>query len=132
MTLSTFHKAIKGQALIDFLAGHQIPLDWKLCENLLDNEVFFTKVMEPCTMYFDDAGVGIVLISPEKHMFPYSFPLAKLCSNNVVEYQALIIDLQVALEIRVSFIEISKLIINQLSLQYDVKHEDLKPYFAYA
>ena len=40
-----------------------------------------------------------------------------------------------ALEIGVSFIEIygdSKLIINQLSLQYDVKHEDLKPYFAYA
>ncbi|KAA0056391.1 uncharacterized protein E5676_scaffold120G002690 [Cucumis melo var. makuwa] len=40
-----------------------------------------------------------------------------------------------ALEIRVSFIEIyddSKLIINQLSLKYDVKHEDLKPYFTYA
>ena len=40
-----------------------------------------------------------------------------------------------ALEIRVSFIEIygdSKLIINQLSLQYDMKHEDLKSYFAYA
>ncbi|KAA0032814.1 uncharacterized protein E5676_scaffold575G00390 [Cucumis melo var. makuwa] len=39
------------------------------------------------------------------------------------------------LEIGVSFIEIysdSKLIINQLSLQYDVKHEDLKPYFTYA
>ncbi|KAA0033770.1 uncharacterized protein E5676_scaffold1428G00880 [Cucumis melo var. makuwa] len=40
-----------------------------------------------------------------------------------------------ALEIGVSLIEIyddSKLIINQLSLQYDVKYEDLKPYFAYA
>ncbi|KAA0040889.1 uncharacterized protein E5676_scaffold46G001430 [Cucumis melo var. makuwa] len=40
-----------------------------------------------------------------------------------------------ALEITVSFIEIygdSKLIINQLSLQYDVKHEALKSYFAYA
>ena len=39
-----------------------------------------------------------------------------------------------ALEIGVSFIKInddSKLIINQLSLQYDMKHEDLKPYFAY-
>ncbi|KAA0051451.1 uncharacterized protein E6C27_scaffold55G002090 [Cucumis melo var. makuwa] len=48
---------------------------------------------------------------------------------------ALIIGLQMTLEIEVSFIEIygdSKLIINQLSLQYDVKHEDLKPYFAYA
>lgn len=134
-------KAIKGQALADFLADHPIPSDWKLCDDLPDDEVFFTEVMEPWTMYFDGAarrsgaGAGIVLISPEKHMLPYSFALSELCSNNVAEYQALIIGLQIALEIGVSFIEVygdSKLIINQLSLQYDVKHEDLKPYFAYA
>ncbi|KAA0066175.1 uncharacterized protein E5676_scaffold790G00920 [Cucumis melo var. makuwa] len=86
-------KAIKEQALVD----HPIPSDWKLCEDLLDDEVFFTKVVEPWTMYFD----GAVRRS----------------------------------EIRVSFIEIygdSKLIINQLSLQYDVKHENLMSYFAYA
>ncbi|XP_050944019.1 uncharacterized protein LOC127150362 [Cucumis melo] len=85
-------KAIKGQALVDFLAYHPIPSNWKLSEDLLDDEVFFTEV-------------------------------------------ALIIGLQMALEIGVSFIEIygdSKLIINQLSLQYDVKHEDLKPYFTFA
>ncbi|XP_050944011.1 uncharacterized protein LOC127150355 [Cucumis melo] len=106
-------KAIKGQALVDFLADHPIPLDWKLCEDLPDDEVFFTEMVEPWTI----------------------FALAELCSNNVAEYQALIIGLQMALEIRVSFIEIygnSKLIINQLLLQYDVKHEDLKPYFTYA
>ncbi|KAL0539418.1 hypothetical protein IC582_023630 [Cucumis melo] len=134
-------KAIKGQALADFLADHPIPSDWKLCGDLPDDEVFFTEMVEPWTMYFDGAarrsgaGAGIVLISPEKHMLPYSFALAELCSNNVAEYQALIIGLQMTLEIEVSFIEIygdSKLIINQLSLQYDVKHEDLKPYFTYA
>ena len=64
-----------------------------------DDEVFFTEVMEPSTMYFDgtarrsSAGAGIVLISPKKHMFPYSFSLVELCSNNVAEYQALIIGL---------------------------------------
>ncbi|KAL4021742.1 hypothetical protein IC575_020556 [Cucumis melo] len=134
-------KAIKGQVLADFLADHPIPSDWKLCEDLPDDEVFFTEMVEPWTMYFDGvarrsgARAGIVLISSEKHMLPYSFALAKLCSNNVAEYQALIIGLQMALEIGVSFIEIygdSKLIINQLSLQYGVKHEDLKPYFTYA
>ncbi|KAA0032131.1 uncharacterized protein E5676_scaffold186G00070 [Cucumis melo var. makuwa] len=96
-------KVIKGQVQAYFLADHPIPSDWKLCEDLPDDEVFFMAVMEPWTMYFD----GI----------------------------ALIIDLQMALAIEVSFIEIygdSKLIINQLSLQFDVKHEDLKPYFAYA
>ncbi|TYK24161.1 RNase H family protein [Cucumis melo var. makuwa] len=133
--------AIKGQALVDFFADHPIPSDWKLYEDLPNDEVFFMVVVEPWTMYFDGttrrsgAGAGIVLISPEKHMLPYSFALAELCSNNVAEYQALIIGLQMALEIGVSFIEIygdSKLIINQLSLQYDVKHEDLKPYFTYS
>jgi len=94
-----FQKAIKGQQLADFLADHPIPSDWKLCEDLPDDEVFFTEVMEPWTMYFDGvvrrsgAGTGIVLISFEKHMLPYSFVLAELCSNNVVEYQALIIGL---------------------------------------
>ncbi|KAA0031644.1 uncharacterized protein E6C27_scaffold139G004170 [Cucumis melo var. makuwa] len=97
--------------------------------------------MEPWTIYFDGttrksgAGADIVLISPEKYMLPYSSTLTELCLNNMAEYQALIIGLQMALEIGVSLIEIyrdSKLIINQLSLQYDVKHEDLKPYFAYA
>ena len=38
-------KAIKGQALTDFLADHQISSNWKLCEDLLDDEVFFMKVM---------------------------------------------------------------------------------------
>ncbi|KAA0032588.1 uncharacterized protein E6C27_scaffold43053G00550 [Cucumis melo var. makuwa] len=136
-----FQKAIKDQALADFLADHPIPSDLKLCKDLPDDEVFFTEVVEPWTMYFDGAarmsgaGPGIVLISPEKHMLPYSSALAELCSNNVAEYQALIIGLQMVLEIGVSFIEIygdSKLIINQLSLQDDVKHEDLKPYFTYA
>ncbi|KAA0042068.1 uncharacterized protein E5676_scaffold306G003230 [Cucumis melo var. makuwa] len=109
-------KAIKGQVLASFLADHPIPSDWKLSRR-------------------SGAGAGIVLISLEKYMLPYSFALAEQCSNNVAEYQALIIGLQMALEIGVSLIEIygdSKLIINQLSLQYDVKHEDLKPYFAYA
>ncbi|KAA0060209.1 gypsy-like retrotransposase [Cucumis melo var. makuwa] len=40
----------KGQALANFLANHPIPSDWKLYEDLLDDEVSFTKVMEPWTM----------------------------------------------------------------------------------
>ncbi|KAA0046838.1 uncharacterized protein E5676_scaffold409G001090 [Cucumis melo var. makuwa] len=39
-------KAIKGQALADFLADHPIPSDWKLCEDLSDDEVFFTEEVE--------------------------------------------------------------------------------------
>ncbi|KAM1392718.1 hypothetical protein ACFX2F_028969 [Malus domestica] len=33
-------KAVKGQALTDFLADHQIPADWKISDDLLDEDVF--------------------------------------------------------------------------------------------
>ncbi|KAL4031315.1 hypothetical protein IC575_009591 [Cucumis melo] len=134
-------KAVKGQALADFLADHLVPSNWKLCDDLPDEEVLFVESMEPWIMFFDGAarrsgaGVGIVFISPEKHMLPYSFTLGELCLNNVAEYQAFIIGLQMASEFGIKCIEIfgdSKLIINQLSYQYEVKHQDLKPYFSYA
>ncbi|XP_050941581.1 uncharacterized protein LOC103501632 [Cucumis melo] len=134
-------KAVKGQALADFLADHPVPSNWKLCEVLPDEEVLLVESMEPWIMFFDGAtrrsgaGVGILFISPEKHMLPYSFTLGEFCSNNVVEYQALIIGLQMASKFGIKCIEIfgdSKLIINKLSYQYEVKHQDLKPYFSYA
>ncbi|KAA0043322.1 uncharacterized protein E6C27_scaffold110G002330 [Cucumis melo var. makuwa] len=121
-------KAVKGQALADFLADHPVPPNWKLCDDLPDEEVLFVESMEPWIMFFDGAarrsgaGVGIVFISPEKHMLPYSFTLGELCSNNVAEYQAFIIGLQMASEFGIKCIKIfgnSKLIINQLSYQYE-------------
>jgi len=41
----------------------------------------------------DGAGAGIVLVSPEKHILPFSFILVNPCSNNVAKYQALILGL---------------------------------------
>src|ERR1051325_7171986 len=92
-------------------------------------------------MYFDGAarrkgaGVGIIFVSPERHILPYSFTLNELCSNNVAEYQALIIGLQMALDLGILYLEAYgdlKLVINQMNGQYEVKHEDLKPYYIYA
>jgi len=56
-------------------------------------------------MYFDGAaqqdstGARVVHISPKKHILLYSFALTQLCSNNMAEYQALILGLQMAVEI---------------------------------
>ncbi|TYK01380.1 protein NYNRIN-like [Cucumis melo var. makuwa] len=74
---------VRGQALTDFLSDHSVPSNWKLCDDLPDEEVLFVESMEPWTMFFDvavrksGAGVGIVFISPEKHMLSYSFILRK-------------------------------------------------------
>jgi len=42
----------------------------------------------------DGARAGLVLISPEKHILLYSFVLIQLRSNNMAEYQAPILGLQ--------------------------------------
>ncbi|CAL8174674.1 unnamed protein product [Prunus armeniaca] len=79
----------------------------------------------------DGAGAGVVFLSPERHVLPYSFSLSELCSNNVAEYQALIMGLQMAVEMKISSLEVygdSMLVINQLLTHYEVRKDDLIPY----
>ncbi|XP_070004796.1 uncharacterized protein [Nicotiana sylvestris] len=46
-------KAVKGQALADFLADHPIPNDWKLTDELPDEDAMVIEVQPPWKMYFD-------------------------------------------------------------------------------
>ena len=69
------------------------------------------------------AGVGVVLISPQKYVIPRAFSLTEPCSNNVAKYKALLIGMQLAQEIGVKHLEAygdSKLIINQVRGEYEV------------
>jgi len=63
------------------------------------------------------AGVGVVLVSLHNYIIPHAFSLTDLCSNNVVEYNALLSRMQLADETEVKNIEAysnSKLIVNQV------------------
>src|SRR4051812_8761435 len=94
-------------------------------------------------MYFDGASqtnprggqvarVGIVLISPQNHVIPLAFSLTEPCTNNVAEYNALLIGLQLAHQLGVRNLQAysdSELIVNQLRGQYEVRSDDLIPYF---
>jgi len=65
----------------------------------------------------DGAGAGVVLVSLERHILPYSFILVNLCFNNVAEYQALILGFQMAIRMRIKDLDVyddSQLVINQL------------------
>ncbi|KAH0672501.1 hypothetical protein KY284_023588 [Solanum tuberosum] len=72
-------------------------------------------------MYFDgdvnrgEAGAGVVFITSQEEILPFSFTLKQCCSNNVVEYQALILGLEMAVDIN-----------------YEVKKPELCPYHDYA
>ena len=106
-----------------------------------DEDVFYIEVMPPWMMFFDGAarregtGAVVVFVSTQQQILLYLFSLSELCSNNVAEYQALIIDLQMAIKMGILELEIygdSKLIINQVLGQYVIKKEDFILYCKYA
>ncbi|XP_070023418.1 uncharacterized protein [Nicotiana sylvestris] len=139
--LDTLQKAVKGQALADFLADHPIPDDWELTDELLEEDVMVVEVQPPWKMYFDGAahrggaGAGIVFVTPQGEVLPYSFTLIQLFSNNVAEYQALILGLEMAVDMKQLQLQVfgdSQLVVNQLLGSYEVKKPELGPYHDYA
>ncbi|XP_039131869.1 uncharacterized protein LOC120268610 [Dioscorea cayenensis subsp. rotundata] len=103
----TPQKAIKGQALADFLAVHPLPDESPLRCDLPDEETLAIEEGKQCwQMYFDGAssiqpavrpkipqvraGIGLIFISPEGGILRYSLSLLKPCTNNEAEYEALI------------------------------------------
>ncbi|XP_074314436.1 uncharacterized protein LOC141649650 [Silene latifolia] len=95
---------VKGQALADFFADQPVPAEWEISDDLPGEEILYVDVLPPWQMYFDGvvrqhgAGAGVVFETPQNHLMPYSFTLTQLCSNNMAEYQALILGLQMAIE----------------------------------
>ncbi|XP_024171792.1 uncharacterized protein LOC112177767 [Rosa chinensis] len=146
-------KAVEGQAIADFLVHHPM-LDapelrelevatnlWgKAChihcsEPFTDGQA--AVMLQPWVLYFDGsrtdtmAGVGIALKNLAGDHFSYSFQLEFQCTNNQAEYEALIIGLEVLLEIGVRDIQIlgdSLLVINQLSEKFRCVSFALVPY----
>ena len=134
-------KTIKGQTLGDLLANHPIPTTWEISDDFPDEEIFYVDIFPSWMMFFDGSacydgtGACVVFVLPQRQILPYSFVLSERCFNNVAEYQALIIDLQMAIEMKITSLEIcedSKLVINQLLALYEVKSDDLVLYFHYA
>ncbi|KAB5519344.1 hypothetical protein DKX38_023663 [Salix brachista] len=130
-------KAIKGQALADFLADHPILDEWKFSEDLPDEDVLFIELSEPWKMFFDGAarqngaGAGVIFITLEGEVLPFSFSLTNCCCNNMAEYQALILGLEMAMNIKMSRLKVfgdSQLVIRQLLSLYEVKKPEFIPY----
>ena len=64
----------------------------------------------------------------KKKVLPYAFTLVENCSSNIAEYQALTMELEVAIELKISRLKVfgnSKLIINQLLTFHEVKKPKL-------
>ncbi|KAK2988864.1 hypothetical protein RJ640_005817 [Escallonia rubra] len=131
-TYALNNKAVKGQALVDFLANH--PSD--------DNEKRITYVgIAAWKMMFDGSktnqgvGAGIVLISLIENIHQLVFQIEKDCSNNQAEYDALIIGIEILLDMHVTTIQIfeySQLVIKQVNGEFKCSAPGLEMYFSIA
>ena len=88
-------------------------------------------------LYFDGAanftknGVGAVLVFPKGQQIPVSVKLNFYCTNNVTEYEACIVGLQVALEYDtydLSVFRDSLLIISQIEGKWQAQDTKFIPY----
>ena len=79
-----------------------------------------------------EAGAGIVLRDDKDQELTTRFLYLGRCTNNVAEYQALILGLKTAYELgcrQVAIFMDSQLIVRQVQGRYKVKSVDLKPLF---
>ncbi|GKV33401.1 hypothetical protein SLEP1_g41920 [Rubroshorea leprosula] len=130
--------AVKGQALADFLADHPC-LDVNADEDKGIN--LFSIDLVPWRLIFDGSstdqifGAGIIIVSPDGIKTQWCFQLDFECTNNQAEYEALVIGLELLVELKVPSVEIvgdSQLVLKQLSGEYKCTSVVLSPYFATA
>ena len=63
-------KAIKGQALANFLTDHPIPADWELSDDSPNEDVLYTEVFPPWMTFFvgaarqEESSAGVIFVSP--------------------------------------------------------------------
>src|ERR1043165_4917932 len=80
-------------------------------------------------------GIGEVIITPEGSHIPFSAKLLFDCTNNIVEYEACIMGIEEAIDLRIKILDIyedSDLVINQIKDKYETRHLGLIPYRDYA
>ncbi|XP_020255943.1 uncharacterized protein LOC109832885 [Asparagus officinalis] len=127
----------------DLMTSHPLEMRTKIFEDLPDEppEANTTSPEEVWQIFFDDAShvntsgsimaeVGVVLISPRSHMLPRAFSLTEPCTNNMDEYNALLIGLELAKELEIKHLKAysdSQLIVKQMTREYEVRNNDLIP-----
>ena len=141
-------KAIKGQALEDFLAQHPVPDDsLLLCELPGEEILFMENDTQYWELYFDGAslmevdehqhvrrvkvGVGLVYVTPTGGIIYQAINILDAKTNNEAEYEALILGLEIALHMDIQNIHVFgdfQLVVNQVTGDFKVYKPELSRY----
>ena len=141
---------VKGQALADFIAEFTYSNAVEVTR--MTNSIEATKAVgvkgiedsestegdtEHWTLYIDSAsndtgsGVDMMLISPEGHKIHCTIRFGFKVSNNEAEYEALIVGLRLARNLKARNVKIfsdSQLVVNQVNDIYLVRKEKMATY----
>lgn len=129
-------KAIKGQEITDQLAEAPLLDDHPLHIEFPYADVL-TLAAKQWTLYFDGShtqhglGAEILFVTPQGHTIPKSYKLMFPCTNNMAEYEALIIGIKTIVEWKIQELQVygdSQLVINQVNDDYQTKDDKLMPY----
>jgi hypothetical protein len=75
------------------------------------------------------SGIGVVLISPDKETTLFSYRLEFNCTNNIAEYEALILGMNLAIDMNIKSLHVrgdSDLIVSQINRNFSAKNPRLK------
>ncbi|XP_058788048.1 uncharacterized protein LOC131662305 [Vicia villosa] len=84
-------EAIKGSVLADHLASQPIDDDQSLQDDFQDEEII---------------GIGAVIVIPQGSHVPFTARLMFDCTNNMAEYEACIIGLEEAIDLRIKILDV--------------------------
>ncbi|KAK5770854.1 hypothetical protein PVK06_047011 [Gossypium arboreum] len=112
-------KAIKGSAIVDFLASRALEDYEPLSFDFPNKDLMYVTATEedsqedhPWRLNFDGAsnavgnGIGAVLVSPNGDHYPFTSKLEFDCTNNMAEYEACIMGIHAAIECKIKVLEV--------------------------
>jgi ribonuclease HI len=124
-----------GSSLLQLMETPEPPL--QIRKHSILNQVMPPLATSVWKMFFDGAssstgaGVGVVFISPSLETISLSYKLEFEVTNNVAEYEALVLGLRAAKEMEIREIAVfgdAELIVQQVKNVYQAKHPHLKNY----
>ncbi|XP_058733261.1 uncharacterized protein LOC131604863 [Vicia villosa] len=80
-------------------------------------------------------GIRALIIMPQGSHVPFTARLTFNCTNNMAEYEACIIGLEEAIDLKIKILDVygdSALVINQIKGEWETRHTGLIPYRDYA
>ena len=75
--------------------------------------------------------MDVVILSPKGYHTPFTSRLFFDCTNNMDEYEACIMGIRAAIDLKIKFLNVygdSSLVISQIKGEWDTKHPNLIPY----